>query len=96
MVLSGLESAPFEAVELKILYLKTALLITLTSIKRVGDLEAFMPLAPATSHVILRPQLRYVPKVPTIPFQDQVVNLQVLSPEEVDPALALLCSTLLV
>ncbi len=33
----------------------------------------------------------YVPKVPTTPFRDQVVNLQALLLEEADPALALLC-----
>ncbi len=32
-----------------------------------------------------------MPKVPTMPFGDQVVNLQVLPLEESDPALALLC-----
>ncbi len=42
-------------------------------------------------HVVLRPQPGYVPKVPTTPFRDQVVNLQALPPEEADPALALLC-----
>ncbi|KAI2647501.1 ORF V: Enzymatic polyprotein [Labeo rohita] len=33
----------------------------------------------------------YVPKVPTTPFRDQVVNLQALPLEEADPASALLC-----
>ncbi len=46
---------------------------------------------PVYSHVVLRPRPGYVPKVPTMPFCDQVVNLQVLSSEEADPALALLC-----
>ncbi len=32
-----------------------------------------------------------MPKVPTTPFRDQVVNLQALLSEEADPALALLC-----
>ncbi len=32
-----------------------------------------------------------MPKVPTTPFCDQVVNLQALPLEEADPALALLC-----
>ncbi len=41
--------------------------------------------------VTLRPRPGYVPKVPTTPFRDQVVNLQALPPEEADPALALLC-----
>ncbi len=46
---------------------------------------------PVYSHVVLRPRPGYVPKVPTMPFCDQVVNLQALSSEEADPALALLC-----
>lgn len=32
-----------------------------------------------------------MPKVPTTPFRDQVVNLEALPPEEADPALTLLC-----
>ncbi len=32
-----------------------------------------------------------MPKVPTTPLRDQVVNLQALSWEEADPAIALLC-----
>ncbi|KAL0149234.1 hypothetical protein M9458_055468, partial [Cirrhinus mrigala] len=37
------------------------------------------------------PAQGYVPKVPTTPFCDQVVNLQALPLEEADPASALLC-----
>ncbi|XP_051512683.1 uncharacterized protein LOC127417036 [Myxocyprinus asiaticus] len=100
VVLQGLQRAPFEplqSVELKALSLKTALLTALTSIKRVGDLQAFsisetcLEFGPGYSHVILRPRPGYVPKVPTTPFRDQVVNLQALPQEEADPALALLC-----
>ncbi|XDV11895.1 hypothetical protein PO909_000690 [Leuciscus waleckii] len=100
VVLTALQSAPFEplqSVELKFLSMKTALLVALASIKRVGDLQAFsvdeacLEFGPANSHVILRPRLGYVPKVPTTPFRDQVVNLQALPLEEADPALALLC-----
>ncbi|KAL0161844.1 hypothetical protein M9458_041240, partial [Cirrhinus mrigala] len=64
---------------------------------RVGDLHAFLvnetclEFGPADSHVTLRPWPGYVPKVLTTPFQDQVVNLHALPPEEADPALALLC-----
>ncbi|KAI2643070.1 enzymatic polyprotein [Labeo rohita] len=64
---------------------------------RVGDLQAFsvneacLEFGPADSHVVLRPRPGYVPKVPTTPFRDQVVNLQALPPEEADPAIALLC-----
>ncbi len=46
---------------------------------------------PVYSHVVLRPRPGYVPKVPTTPFRDQVVNLQALPSLEADPALALLC-----
>ncbi len=100
IVLAGLQRGPFEpldSVELKFLSLKTALLTTLTSIKRVGDLQAFsvseecLVFGPVYSLVVLRPRPGYVPKVPTTPFRDQVVNLQALPSEEADPALALLC-----
>ncbi len=79
------------------LSLKTALLTALTSIKWVRDLQAFsvseecLVFGPVYSHMVLRPRPGYVPKVPTMPFQDQVVNLQALPSEEADPALALLC-----
>ncbi|KAI2663467.1 hypothetical protein H4Q32_012002 [Labeo rohita] len=72
-------------------------LITLTSIKRVGDLHAFsindscLEFGPADSHIILRPRPGYVPKVPSTPFRDQVVNLQALPLKKADPALVLLC-----
>ncbi len=100
IVLAGLQRGPFEpldSVELKFLSLKTALLTALTSIKRVGDIQAFsvseecLVFGPAYSHVVLRTRPGYVPKVPTTPFRDQVVNLQALPSEEADPALALLC-----
>ncbi|KAI2660289.1 ATP synthase subunit alpha [Labeo rohita] len=100
VALQGLREAPFEplaSVELKYLSLKTALLTTLASIKRVGDLQPFsvdeacLEFGPGDSHVILRPRPGYVPKVPTTPFRDQVVNLQALPLEEADPASALLC-----
>ncbi len=77
--------------------MKILLLVALTSIKRVGDLHAFsvdescLEFGPADSLATLRPWPGYVPKVPTTPFRDQVVNLQALPPKEADPALALLC-----
>ncbi len=100
IILTGLQRGPLEpldSVELKFLSAKTALLTALTSIKRVGDLKAFsvseecLVFGPDYSHIVLRPRPGYVPKVPTTPFRDQVVNLQVLPSEEADPALALLC-----
>ncbi len=99
-VLSALRGAPFEplqSVELKFLSLKTMLLSALATVKRVGDLQAFsvddscLEFGPADSHVVLRPRPGYVPKVPTMHFRDQVVNLQALPREEADPAIALLC-----
>ncbi|KAG1927500.1 hypothetical protein F2P79_024219 [Pimephales promelas] len=74
----------------KFLSMKTALLVALASIKRVGDLHAFdvdeasLEFGRAYFHVILRPRPGYVPKVPTTPFRDQVVNLQALPQEEAD------------
>ncbi len=79
IVLAGLQRGPFEpldSVELKFLSLKTALLTALTSIKRVGELQAFsvseecLVFGPVYSHVVLRPRPGYVPKVPTTPFRD--------------------------
>ncbi len=86
-VLSALRGAPFEplqSVELKFLSLKRVLLAALATVKRVGDLQAFsvddscLEIGPGNSHVVLRPWPGYVPKVPTTPFRDQVVNLQAL------------------
>ncbi len=63
----------------------------------VGDLQAFsvddscLEFGPADSHVVLRPRPGYVPKVPTTPFRDRVVNLQALPREEAHPAIALIC-----
>ncbi len=100
LVLRALQIAPFEplqSVELKFLSMKTLLLTALASIKRVGDLQAFsvdescLEFGPADSSATLRPRPGYVPKVPTTPFRDQVVNLQALPLEEADPALASLC-----
>ncbi len=64
IVLAGLQRGPFEpldSVKLKFLSLKTALLTALTSIKRVGDLQAFsvseecLVFGPVYSHVVLTP-----------------------------------------
>ncbi len=90
IILAGLQRDPFEpldSVELKFLSAKTALLTALTSIKRVGDLQAFsvseecLLFGPAYSHVVLRPRPGYVPNIPTMPFRGQVVNLQALPSE---------------
>ncbi len=100
LVLRALQTAPIEplqSVELKFLSMKTLLLTAMASIKRLGDLQAFsvyescLEFGPADSSATLRPQPGYVPKVPSTPFRDQVVNQQALPLEETDPALALFC-----
>ncbi len=100
LVLRALQIAPFEplqSADLRILSMKTLLLVALASIKRVGDLQVFsvdescLEFGPGDGHVLLSPRPGYVPKVPTTPFRDQVVSLQALPLEEADPALALLC-----
>ncbi len=77
IVLAGLQRGPFEpldSVELKFLSAKTVLLTALTSIKRVGDLQAFLVseeclvFGPAYSHVVLRPPgLDTCPRFPPRP-----------------------------
>ncbi len=100
LVLRALQQGPFEplqSVKLKFLLMKPLFLVALASIKRVGDLHAFLfdesclEFGLADSKVTLRPQPGYVSKVPTTHFRDQVVNQQALTPEEADPALGLLC-----
>ncbi|KAL0152056.1 hypothetical protein M9458_052640, partial [Cirrhinus mrigala] len=100
VVLQGLQQDPFEplqSVELDALSFKTAFLTALTSIKRVGDLQALsmnsscLEFGPADSHIVLRPRPGYVPKVPTTPFRDQVVTFQAFSSQDDDPNLTLLC-----
>jgi len=66
--LRGPSFAPFQLVDLKPLSLKTALLLALVSIKRVGDLQALsvrpacLEFGPDDSKVILKPRHGYVPK----------------------------------
>ncbi len=85
LVLRALQIAPFEplqSADLRILSMRTLLLVALASIKRVGDLQAFsvdescLEFGPGDGHVVLRPRPGYVPKVPTTPFRVQVVSLQ--------------------
>ncbi len=72
VVLEGLVTAPFEPLESapeRILTLKFALLLALTSLKRIGDLQALsvsemcMDIAPGLVKVTLRPRPGYIPKV---------------------------------
>ena len=74
LVLQGLSQAPFEPLEelpIKLLSLKTLLLLAITSLKRVGDLQALsvvpscLEFAPGMTKVFLYPRPGYVPKVLT-------------------------------
>ncbi len=85
----GLERPPFEPLQstsLRALSFKTALLLALASVKRVGDLQAlsinpaFLEFGPNDSKVVLKPRLGYVPKVLSTPFRAQVIALYTLSP----------------
>ncbi len=89
VVLEGLVTAPFEPLESaseRILTLKVTLLLALTSLKRVGDVQAFsvsemcMDFAPGLVKVTLRPRPGYIPKVLSTSFQSQVVTLHSFHP----------------
>ncbi len=89
VVLEGLLTAPFEPLESasdRILNLKVVLLLALTSLKRVGDLQAFsvsetcMDFAPGLVKVTLRPRPGYIPKILSTSFRSQVVTLHSFHP----------------
>ncbi len=99
-----LVTAPFEPLESasdRILTLKVVLLLALTSLKRVGDLQAFsvsemcMDFAPGLVKVTLRPKPGYIPKVLSMSFRSQVVTLHSFHPppfaSSEDERLHLLC-----
>ncbi len=74
VVLEGLSLAPFEPLELamaKNLTFKMVFLLAITSLKRVGDLQALaisptcLEFAPGGVKAILHPRPGYVPKVPS-------------------------------
>ncbi len=82
-------TAPFEPLEPaseRILTLKVALLLALTSLKRVVDLQAFsvsemcMDFAPGLVKVTLWPRPGYIPKVLSTSFRSQVVTLHSFHP----------------
>ncbi len=104
VALEGLVTAPFEPLESasdRILTLKVVLLLALTSLKRVGDLQAFsvsetcMDFAPGLVKVTLQPRPGYIPKVLSTSFRSQVVTLHSFHPppfaSSEDERLHLLC-----
>ncbi len=99
-VLRAFKGPPFEplqSTDLRSLSLKTALLLALASVKRVGDLQALstspacLEFGPNDSKVVLKPRHGYVPKVLSTPFRAQVITLSALPPSEEDRELSLLC-----
>ncbi len=85
-VLRALKGPPFEPLQstsLRVLSLKTTLLLALASVKRVWDLQALsvnpacLEFGPNDSRVVLKPRLGYVPKVLSTPFRAQVIALSV-------------------
>ncbi len=88
---------PLQSTDLRSLSLKTALLLALASVKRVGDLQALstspacLEFGPNDSKVVLKPRHGYVPKVLSTPFRAQVITLSALPPSEEDRELSLLC-----
>ncbi len=95
--LKGPPVEPLQSTSLRSLSFKTALLLALASVKRVGDLQALsvnpacLEFGPNDSKVILKPRLGYVPKVLSTPFRAQVIALSALSPSMDDQELSLLC-----
>jgi hypothetical protein len=83
VVLEALCRAPFEPIEGvsdRLLTLKTVFLLAITSLRRVGDLQAlssapsFIDFAPGKAKVFLYPRAGYVPKVPTVVPQPVVLQ----------------------
>ncbi len=88
-VLRALKGPPFEQLQstsLRALSFKTAMLLALAQVKRVGDLQALsinpacMEFRPNDSKVFLKPRLGYVPKMLSTPFRAQVIAFSALSP----------------
>ncbi len=84
--LRGSTFEPLQSSSLRVLSLKTALLLALASVKQVRDLQALsvnptcLEFGPNNSKVILKPRLGYVPKVLSTPFRVQVIALSAFSP----------------
>ncbi|KAL0170946.1 hypothetical protein M9458_035542, partial [Cirrhinus mrigala] len=83
VVLEALCRPPFEPIEeisVWFLTIETALLLALTSLKRVGDLQAlsvapsYLEFAPGMTKAFLYPKAGYVPKVPTTTPQPVVLQ----------------------
>ncbi len=96
--LKGPPLEPLQSVDLLFLSLKTALLLPLASIKRMGEIQALsvsptcLQFGPNDSKVVLKPRHGYVPKVLSTPFRVQVISLSALPPSDEDQELNILCA----
>ncbi len=99
-MLRFLKSPPFEplqSVDLRNLMLKTALLLALSSVKCMGDMQTLLvspsclKFGPNNSKIVLKPRHGYIPKVLSTLFGAQVITLSALHPLEKDQGLNLLC-----
>ncbi|XDV33032.1 hypothetical protein PO909_003616 [Leuciscus waleckii] len=97
--MKGPSFKPLLSVDLKSLSLslKTAFLLVLASVKRVGDLQALsisvscLEFGPNDSKVVLKPRHCYVPNVLSTPFRAQVISLAALSSPDDESDAHLLC-----
>ena len=83
VVLAALSEPPFEPlteVALRFLSIKTTFLLAISSLKRIGELQALsvapsrLEFAPGMARVFLYPKPGYVPKVPSAPSQPVVLQ----------------------
>lgn len=100
IVLRALRGPPFEPLplaELRPLSLKTALLLALASVKRVGDLQALsisascLEFGPSDCKVVLKARHGYVPKVLSTLFRAQVITLLALPAADGEQGPNVLC-----
>ncbi|KAI2653718.1 Fumarate hydratase class II [Labeo rohita] len=77
---SSTTPCPYEPIENQFLAIKTVLLLALTSLKQVGDLQAlsvapsYLDFAPGMAKAFLYPRAGSVPKVPTVAPQPVVLQ----------------------
>ncbi len=77
---------PLQSSSLRVLSLKTVLLLALASVKWVGDLQVLsvklvcLEFGPNDSKVVLKPWLGYVPEVLSTPFRAHVIKLSAFLP----------------
>ncbi len=85
-VYNNTQKALYKCIIIHSFSLKTALLLALASVKRVGDLQALsvnlahLEFGPNDPKVVLKPRLGYLPKVLSTLFRARVIVLSALNP----------------